>query len=66
MSVWRNLLSKLLPFLFKAGEAAAEAAVEKKDPKQAALDAVANEDTSAVVSAATDVAVKTVKSVKGK
>ena len=69
MSVWRNLLRTVLPFLFKEAEVAATAAVEKKDiggAVQDSLSKVKPEDVQPVVDAAQAVADKTVKSVVGK
>lgn len=67
MSVWRNFLAAVLPWFFKTGEAAAEAAVKNQDVAKAAGDAAAGAvDDPAVIKAATDVATETVKKVKGK
>ena len=67
MSVWRNFLAAVLPWLFKTGEAAAEAAVAKQDAGKAAADAAKGAvDDPKVVAAATDVVTETVKKVKGK
>lgn len=67
MSVWRNLLAALLPWAFKTGEAAAEAAVKKEDVGKAAGDAAAGAvDDPAVVKAATDAVNETVKKVSKK
>ena len=64
MSVWRNFLTAVLPWLFKTGEAAAEAAVKKEDVGKAAGDAAAGAvDDPNVVKAATDVVNETVKKV---
>ena len=55
MSVWRNLLSAVLPWLFKTGEAAATAAVNKQDVAKAAGDAAAGAvDDPAVTKAVGD------------
>lgn len=64
MSVWRNFLAALLPWVFKTGEAAATAAVNKQDVGKAAGDAAAGiADDLNVVKAATDVVDETVKKV---
>ena len=64
MSVWRKFLAAVLPWLFKTGEAAAEAAVNKQDVGKAASDAAQGAATDpAVVQAATDVVTETVKKV---
>jgi hypothetical protein len=64
MSVWRNFLAAILPWIFKTGEAAAEAAVAKQDVGKAAGDAAAGAaDDAKVVAAATDVVNATVKKV---
>lgn len=62
MSVWRNLLSVILPWAFKTGEAAAAAAVKKEDIGKAAGDAAAGAvDDPDVVKAAINVVNETVK-----
>lgn len=64
MSVWRNFLAAILPWVFKTGEAAAEAAVNKEDVGKAAGDAAKGAATDqAVVDAAKDVVTETVKKV---
>lgn len=64
MSVWRNFLAAILPWVFKTGEAAAEAAVNKQDVGKAAGDAAKGAaDDPNVIKAATDVVDETVKKV---
>ena len=63
-SVWRNFLAAILPWVFKTGEAAATAAVNKQDVGKAAGDAAAGvADDAKVIKAATDVVDATVKKV---
>jgi hypothetical protein len=74
MSVWRNFLAAILPWIFKAGDAAAEAAVAGKTGAEVGQAAEAVGEQAAadpnVQKAATDAAQKTadsvVKAVKGK
>ena len=74
MSVWRSFLAAVLPWVFKSGAAAAEAAVEGKSGSEvgkAAEDAASGAvNDPNVVAAATNVATKTAasveKAVKGK
>lgn len=69
MSVWRNFLAAILPWVFKTADAAATAAVNKQDVGKAASDAVEGiENDPAVIAAAQAAADKTVKSItkKGK
>jgi hypothetical protein len=68
MSVWRNFLATVLPWIFKTGEAAANAAVNKQDVGKAASNAVEGiESDPAILAAAQAAADKTVKSItKGK
>lgn len=65
MSVWRNFLSAVLPWVFKSAEAAADAAVKKGDPAKAAAEAVSGlSNDSKVLSATEEVIVETVKKAK--
>ena len=59
MSVWRNFLATLLPWVFSKAEAAAVAAVEKKDVGEAIQ--LTEEDVAKVAAAAAPVIDETIK-----
>jgi hypothetical protein len=59
MSVWRNFLSAILPWVFKKGEAAAVAAVNKQDVGKAT--AITEADLAEVAAAAAPVVEATIK-----